>query len=71
MDEVEGILFCLLNMLYYDSKQQTVEQEQISIVLGRNFVISFQEDADRVACVQVYSADGRYVRNLRNAPTFP
>lgn len=47
MDEVEGILFCLLNMLYYNEEKQTVEQEQISIVLGKNFVISFQEDASR------------------------
>lgn len=47
MDEVEGVLFCLLNMLYYNETKQTVEQEQISIVLGRNFVISFQEDAKR------------------------
>ena len=47
MDEVEGVLFCLLNMLYYNEKKQTVEQEQISIVLGRDFVISFQEDAQR------------------------
>ena len=47
MDEVEGILFCLLNMLYYDSTSQTVEQEQISIALGKDFVISFQEDATR------------------------
>lgn len=47
MDEVEGVMFCLLNMLYYNSEKETVEQEQISIVLGRNFVISFQEDASR------------------------
>jgi magnesium transporter len=47
MDEVEGVLFCLLNMLYYNEKKQTVEQEQISIVLGKDFVISFQEDAQR------------------------
>ncbi len=47
MDEVEGILFCLLNMLYYNDEKQTVEQEQISIVLGKGFVISFQEDARR------------------------
>ena len=47
MDEVEGVLFCLLNMLYYDDKEKTVDQEQISIVLGKNFVISFQEDAAR------------------------
>lgn len=44
MDEVEGVLFCLLNMLYYRTKSQTVEQEQISVVLGRDFVITFQED---------------------------
>ncbi|HTL07727.1 MAG TPA: magnesium/cobalt transporter CorA [Chitinophagaceae bacterium] len=47
MDEVEGILFCLLNMLYYNEKNRTVETEQISIVLGEHFVLSFQEDASR------------------------
>ena len=47
MDEVEGVMFCLLNMLYYNNTKQTVEQEQISIALGRNFVITFQEDANR------------------------
>jgi magnesium transporter len=47
MDEVEGILFCLLNMLYYNEQNKTVEIEQISIVLGKNFVLSFQEDAHR------------------------
>ena len=34
-------------MLYYNPEKNTVEQEQISIVLGKNFVISFQEDASR------------------------
>ncbi len=47
MDEVEGVLFCLLNMLYYNTNSNTVETEQISIVLGKDFVISFQEDARR------------------------
>lgn len=47
MDEVEGILYCLLNMLYYDEKDKTVEQEQVSIVLGKDFVITFQEDPDK------------------------
>jgi magnesium transporter len=47
MDEVENVMFCLLNMLYYNDQKQTVEQEQISIVLGKDFVISFQEDANR------------------------
>ncbi|MGN6435123.1 MAG: magnesium/cobalt transporter CorA [Agriterribacter sp.] len=47
MDDVEGILFCLLNMLYYNEKNKTVETEQISIALGKDFVISFQEDGSR------------------------
>ncbi|WP_430894801.1 MULTISPECIES: magnesium/cobalt transporter CorA [unclassified Paraflavitalea] len=47
MDDVEGVLFCLLNMLYYNSEKNTVETEQISIALGKDFVISFQEDASR------------------------
>jgi magnesium transporter len=47
MDEIEGVLYCLLNMLYFNEAESTVEQEQISIVLGKNFVISFQEDPAR------------------------
>lgn len=47
MDEVEGVMFCLLNMLYFNASKKAVETEQISIVLGKNFVISFQEDASR------------------------
>jgi magnesium transporter len=49
MDEVEGVLFCLLNMLYFNAKKKTVETEQISILLGKDFVITFQEDASRDA----------------------
>jgi magnesium transporter len=47
MDEVEGVLYCLLNMLYYNERLGTVEQEQVSIVLGADFVITFQEDPKR------------------------
>jgi len=47
MDEIEIVLYGLLNMLYFNSNSNTVEQEQISIVLGKNFVLSFQEDAQR------------------------
>ena len=47
MDELDNILFCLMNMLYYTTEKNTVEQEQISIILGKNFVLSFQEDASR------------------------
>lgn len=47
MDEVDDVLFCLMNMLYFNEQNKSVEQEQISIVLGKNFVLSFQEDATR------------------------
>ena len=47
MDDVEGIFYCLLNMLYFNEQQGAVETEQVSIVLGNNFVITFQEDPDR------------------------
>lgn len=47
MDEIDNVLFCLLNMLYFNNNNGAVESEQISIVLGKNFVLSFQEDKDR------------------------
>jgi magnesium transporter len=47
MDEMDPILYCLLNMLYFNDRTGAVETEQISIVLGTGFVISFQEDSHR------------------------
>jgi magnesium transporter len=53
MDEVEGVMYCLLNMLYFNPDKKSVETEQVSIVLGNNFVISFQEDPSRDAFDQI------------------
>ncbi len=47
MDEINGPLFCLMYMLSYNSKTAEVEAEQVSIILGKNFVITFQEEAHR------------------------
>ena len=47
LDEEENSIFCLLNMLYYNEETHAVEQEQISIILSKDVVISFQEDAHR------------------------
>lgn len=44
MDDNENVIFCLLPMLYYNDGTGQVESEQVSIVLGKDFVISFQED---------------------------
>lgn len=47
MDELSPVLYCLMNMLYFNDQTGTVETEQISILLGKDYVISFQEDASR------------------------
>ena len=47
MEEPDSGIFCLLNMLYYDAENDAVDQQQISIVVGKDYVISFQEDANR------------------------
>lgn len=47
MDEMDTNLYCLLNMLYFNERTGAVETEQVSIVLGDGFVISFQEDSER------------------------
>lgn len=47
LDEADNSMFCLLNMLYYNEKDNAVEQEQISVILAKDVVISFQEDASR------------------------
>ncbi len=47
LEEADGSIFCLLNMLYFNEQKEAVEQEQISILLVKDVVISFQEDASR------------------------
>ncbi|MBS0025869.1 magnesium/cobalt transporter CorA [Chitinophaga sp. 22321] len=47
MDEINDRMFCLLPMIYFNSETSSVDLEQVSIVLGKNFVISFQEDPAR------------------------
>ena len=42
-EDYEKYIFIVLTMLGYNDDHQTVETEQVSIVLGSNFVISFQE----------------------------
>ncbi len=47
MDEMDDLVSTLLYMMYFNEETQSVETEQVSILLGRNFVISFQEDNTR------------------------
>jgi magnesium transporter len=46
-DEIENRLVCVLHMLYYNEELQSIENEQVSLVLGDNFLISFQDDSIR------------------------
>ncbi len=43
MEEYENYLFFVLKMLLYDEESREVQMEQVSLVLGKNFVVSFQE----------------------------
>lgn len=47
VDEVGDVIFCLLSMLYFNEETVEVEAEQVSIVVGPQFLISFQEDPER------------------------
>ena len=43
MEDFESHIFVVLKMLYHDKEADEIVAEQVSIVLGENFVISFQE----------------------------
>ncbi|MFH1481832.1 MAG: magnesium/cobalt transporter CorA [Pseudomonadota bacterium] len=43
MDDYDDYLFIVTKMLYYDGDENGLLSEQVSIVLGPNYVISFQE----------------------------
>jgi magnesium transporter len=44
LDDYEDQIFIIIKMLSFDDKSQLVIPEQVSIVLGRNYVLSFQEE---------------------------
>lgn len=43
IEEYESYLFLTLKMLHYDEVTKSLESEQIGLVLGKEYVISFQE----------------------------
>ena len=43
MEDFEEYLFTVLNMLRYDPEDDQVKAEQVSLVVGPNYVLSFQE----------------------------
>lgn len=47
VDEFDDYFTCVLQMLYYNPLQNTIENEQVSFVLGENFLFTFQDDSHR------------------------
>jgi len=43
MEDFEDYIFVVLKMLHYDEKENEIKAEQISLILGSIFVLSFQE----------------------------
>jgi len=43
MEDLDQYIFFVLKMFYVDNKTDEIESEQISLILGPNYVISFQE----------------------------
>ncbi|KPL19608.1 MAG: magnesium transporter [candidate division Zixibacteria bacterium SM23_81] len=43
MEDFEDYIFIVLKMITYDEKTSEMYSEQVSMILGKNFVISFQE----------------------------
>ena len=44
MEDFDNYLYVVLKMLQYDEKENETKTEQVSLILGSNYVISFQED---------------------------
>ncbi len=43
IEDFEKYIFIVLKKIYYDEKENETKIEQVSLILGQNFVISFQE----------------------------
>ena len=48
IEDYDGYIYIVLNMLRYDDRMNTTMSEQISLVLGPDYLISFQESAGDV-----------------------
>ena len=60
VEEYDGYLFLVLKMLFFDQKQAQLQSEQISLVLGNGWLISFHEGShDLLSVVIERIASGR------------
>jgi magnesium transporter len=47
LDELDKQIYCVLQMMYFNETEKSIESEQVSFVMGANFLLSFQEDEHR------------------------
>lgn len=43
MEDFGDYIFVVLKMIHYDEEEEEIKAEQVSLIIGQNFVISFQE----------------------------
>ncbi len=48
LDNYKDIIYIVVRMLTYNDAKQTVEDEQVSLILGTNFIISFLESQNDI-----------------------
>ena len=68
LDDFEDYVFLVMKIPYFEEKNNTIKIEQISLVLGTNFIISFQEmEGDIFNPVRERIKNGRV--RIRNSGT--
>jgi len=48
LDDYDNYLFIVVRMFFYDSEQRALKNEQVGFVLGKKYLITFQEDTGDV-----------------------
>ncbi|MBK7762223.1 MAG: magnesium/cobalt transporter CorA [Bacteroidetes bacterium] len=46
-EEIDNLFTCVMHMLYFNDETSSIESEQVSFVLGKNFLITFQDECNR------------------------
>jgi magnesium transporter len=65
IEDYDGYVYIVLRMLRYDPGQQQIHSEQLSLILGRNYVLSLQElPSDVFEGVRERLRTGRRVRSM-------
>lgn len=67
VEDYQGYLYIVLRMLQFDKNRQQIHSEQVSLVLGKDYVLSFQErPGDVFDGVRERLRAGRRIRFMRS-----